>query len=240
MEDYNIIEAYVNNDMSREERDAFETRLETDISLQNELTVYKDMIGGIRAVGLRQQMAELKQKHEKSDDAQSGRIISFSTIRTLAVAASVALLVGFFFFNQPSESDPFSSVFFQDPGLPTVMGSEAGDLLTAMVIYKNGDYTEAIPKFKSLCLEVKSDEACYYLANSYLNLEDFEAAKTQFLQNMRADMDAKWLQSSQWYLSYCLYQLEDQSYKSVLQGIANNPNHKFNAEAVSVLDNLSN
>lgn len=236
MEDYSKIEAYLNNELSQEERKAFESELATDENLRSELSIYKDLIGGIRTAGIKAELETLRAQHQSSSETTSARVFSLTSIRTLAIAASVAVLVGFFLFNVGGDSDPFSSVYYKDAGLPTAMGEENSELLRAMVDYKNEAYEAAIPTLDKICEGGEDHRACYYLAQSYLNAKKFEKAKSVFLEVIDSEVESKYIESSQWYLTYTLYQLGDESYMQRLEDIQSDPSHRFYDEANQVND----
>lgn len=236
MEDYSKIEAYLNNELSSEERQAFEMQLASDENLQNELNIFKDMVGGIRTAGLKAELETLRAKHESTTEETSANVFSLTSIRTIAIAASVAVLVGFFIFNIGGSSDPFSTVYYKDAGLPTAMGEDNSQFLQAMVDYKNESYETAISVLQEICNAEKDPRACYYLAHSYLNSENLEMAKAQFLDVMQMEIEDKYLESSEWYLTYTLYLLEDETYKQRLEDIKSNPSHRFYDEANQVQD----
>ena len=236
MEDYSKIEAYLNNELSIDERQAFEAQLVADEDLRNELNIYKDMVGGVRTAGLKADLERLRAEHQSSSETTSARVFSLTSIRTLAIAASVAVLVGFFLFNSGGGSDPFSSVYYKDAGLPTAMGEENSELLRAMVDYKNEAYDSAIPILNSICEVGEDQRACYFLAQCHLNIENFEIAKSTFLSVIESEIELKYMEASEWYLTYTLYRLGDEAYEQRLEDIKSNPSHRFYDEAKQVND----
>jgi hypothetical protein len=51
---------------------------------------------------------------------------------------------------------------------------------------------------------------------------------------METDLDRKYLEASEWYLTYTLFHLEDDGYKQRLENIKAKPTHRFFEEASQV------
>lgn len=68
LEHIEIIEKYLRNELSFEEKKVFEEKLKTDVKLQKEVATQRDIITGIERLGIKQtiQVAHKKYKLGKS------------------------------------------------------------------------------------------------------------------------------------------------------------------------------
>lgn len=236
------IQAYIDGDLHGEDLTSFEAQLKQDEELAAEVDNYRLLAEGVMAVGLREQMKALAKEQSSEKQDSGAKIISFGRYRTLAIAASVALLLGALLFqnlggNQNGSVDAFASVYYTDPGTPVTMGgSDESTFNEAMIAYKNGSYESASTSFQNLC-DLSSDiRSCYYQAQSLLNLEDYAQAEALFAQILDHTEDLTWKEKSEWYLAYALFKQDKTDYKNLIKQIADSPGHRFNVEAKSVLN----
>ena len=125
------------------------------------------------------------------------------------IAASVAVLVGlvssFFLFNQTPSSDELYDVYFtpySNVVAPVVRHQVSlSKKATAFAEYEKGNYEEAIKQFGLLTAEdsLETSTRDFYMANAYLQLNEFEAAK-KLLQQV-VDQNKEWKDESTWYLA---------------------------------------
>ena len=95
-----LINAYLDNELSTADRTSFEQRLEGDSELQQELALQKDIIEGIRMA----RKAELKQM---LNNVPVGQAPFWSTGKIVSVLAIVAIaVVGVVYFNQGEDPQP--------------------------------------------------------------------------------------------------------------------------------------
>ena len=240
MNHYENIHAYIDGELSEEEARQFEEALKSDKGLADEVDIEKTLRRGIMAAGLREQMSSFAQGGEDKEKKPGARVIDFNNYRSLAIAASLAILLGFFLWqtrtSPAGDSNPFASVYYEDPGTPVKMGeTEDKAFDEAMINYKNEDYEQAKEAFARLCQDSGFDKACYYEAQSLLNSGELEGARDQFSALLSRTDDLELREKSQWYLAYTLYQLDDETYKSILSDIAEDDAHRFNLEAREVM-----
>lgn len=234
------IDAYLEGSLSAEEMTAFDKELQSNSELMKEVELQQRLQEGIFAAGLRNQLKEMAQSQQAESEPSKGRVISLRRAAPLAVAASVALLLGIFLWNnQPSTSpsEAFASVYYQDPGTPITMG-QATDLAfqQAMVLYKEGKFEEASHAFDPLCDLSVDVASCYYQAQSALQIKDYNQAESLFNAVIHHSGSQEYIEKGQWYLAYMKFERGDEDYKDMLQSIAADKGHRFHLEASQVLD----
>ena len=132
------------------------------------------------------------------------------------IAASIVILIGFssyfLLFNQSLSNDELYSKYFSpyenviEPIVrDQVKLSEKAQIFS---FYELGEYEKAIDGFDQLTPQDSIDIATinFYKGNSYLQLKQFEKAKTLFTQTQKTQ---EWNQESIWYLALISIKLND-------------------------------
>ncbi|MFK7812182.1 MAG: tetratricopeptide repeat protein [Maribacter sp.] len=180
-EQQELFERFLLDIMSAKERDSFELSLKKSKDRQESFDEFKSLFETIEEDGLR---SKLEDFHNKV--VQDKPVIKLKVSKTkfnfrIAAAATILLTLGLWFFNRPSANERvFNKYYTQDPGLPTVMGTNDNyKLYEAMVDYKQGNYAIAIGKWEEL-LETKpeNDTLNYFLGVSKLAIDDEKQAIT--------------------------------------------------------------
>ena len=232
MKNIEKIDAYLNGEMNPEEVRAFEAEVERDAALREAVELERTLMDGIFAANLRAELQDIAQ--EESSANSSGKVIRLGQWRQIAVAASVLLLVGFFFWwnmQGGDQSPAFANAYTADPGLPVVMG-EADEAIfnEAMIAYKEGENQKAQTVFEVLCTGAEIDKYCFYFAQTLIQEEKFASAIIH-LDKIVGDTASDFRQKSQWHLAFCLYKIGDDRYKTILQDISETVDHPFQKEA---------
>ena len=176
-EEFEKIERYLDGSMEREERAGFEESLNSDPGLKTRVEEIRLLQMAVEEQSLRNKLDEYHremasaQTQNKPAAHKSGRIL---TLRILAVAASLALLIGFgywWYYGQKTAGEKLFDKYFQpDPGLLTPMSATSDyAFYRGMVDYKQGNYEEAINRWKPLAEKnPENDTLNFYLGVSYL------------------------------------------------------------------------
>lgn len=166
------------------------------------------------------------------------------------IAASIAILVGFSSFfllinNTPSNNELYNNYFsaYENVVEPIVRDqTELTEKAKVFRQYEIGDYKNAITGFNKLSAKNTSEITThnFYKANAYLQLEEFEKAKTLFnliIQNKNEE----WQAESLWYLSLIAIKENDKnSALEFLQKIKKENKKEFkNKEIEDLLNNLN-
>ncbi len=198
------IDRYFRGEMSESEAAAFMKEIDVDQTLRAHFEEEEALIEGIAAAGLRQKMNQLKEAGETGRKGEA-KVISLSMVKKLAVAASLALIAGFYFWNQNNASNTdhlFANHFVEDPGLPTVMGGLDKDyeFNEAMVDYKSANYPAARDRWNGL-LEKKpgNDTLMYYIAMTHLNEGDVNTTEKILSENNLRQ--SAFAEDVKWYLA---------------------------------------
>lgn len=199
-----LFEDYLLGQMTAERKKSFETNLVKDLDLQNEFDEFKALFQTVEEAGMR---AKLKEFHQDMDK-NGVPVRQLNPPRrkfNFRIAATVLLLLsvgGFWFFNR---TDPYERLFkeyyTQDPGLPTVMGSNDNyEFYEAMVDYKQGHYDVAIEKWEKL-LEKKpeNDTLNYFLGSAYL-ANDNTQKSFPYLENVAGNDSSTFRDEALYYL----------------------------------------
>lgn len=186
-EELEAIERYLDNTMEPSERDPFELKLKENLPFRNVFEETKALLVGIESAVLEQQ---LKGFHEDMDNVISlpSKTKNKSRFAFISIAASIAIIMGtFWFLNSSSSTDQiFAKHFTPDPGLPTVMSATDNyDFYDAMVNYKQEEYDIAIKKWETILpTKPANDTINFYLGVSYLANGDAQKASQFFEKTM--------------------------------------------------------
>lgn len=207
--DFELLEDYLLNKMSEEERGLFEKRLETDEDLRKEKELLEETILAIEYGALKETLDQYKisgkegsnEENSSSDGASRSNGARIRNIRPWIIAASVLLIgwAGYYLFSNlnPNPDLYLENIFYSDPGLPTVMGETDRYLFyDAMVDYKAGEYREAIDKWSGIS-DIGRDTLDYYTGMAWLNLKNWTEAEN-FLQQIPENSSLK--MKADWYL----------------------------------------
>lgn len=172
-----LIENYVEGRLSDNERQDFETRLIVDSDFKEEFDLYNNIVSGIKASGLENLKAKLK---EADDELDSNNIIELkpenknSSRLYLSIAASLVLILGIAFIWKINSSNDLSgmanSIYEKDKGLPTEMAVSASVYNEPINNYKNDNYEKA----KALLLPLFKEKPNNDTANFCLGIVEYE------------------------------------------------------------------
>ena len=106
-----IINAYLDNELTAEERQLFESRLNSEPGLQQELRIHENIIEGTRDA----RKAELKQRLNRVDVGGHTGWSAVKIISTLAIVTAGALAVYFLYPESAQEDQPAVSEVTEEP-----------------------------------------------------------------------------------------------------------------------------
>ncbi|MCB0625473.1 MAG: tetratricopeptide repeat protein [Saprospiraceae bacterium] len=212
---YDQIERFLRDEMTPEERRAFEQQLSGDRALQDELRLHAELaetLQGEQVHRLRAVLKETDRTWQRPDDARGpGKVVGIGLRQILAIAATLALLVVSWqlFFRQDRISDreqlfaaqfePYPMVLAQRDGQDS---STAGGLQAEAVnAYAAADYAAAAEAFTRLA-DSRPDQSAYlfYAAVSELAAGHPELAAPSFRELLSRE-DHLFAEQSRWYLA---------------------------------------
>lgn len=221
-QDFELIERYIQDVLSPEDKTKVEERLIHDPAFKKEFDAYQSLILAIESKGFQEGLKNRRipsyseHKNEKNRSNKYG----------LLLLAGLIILALIYFTYQFTKAKPvqnsdqiIASVFYPDPGLPTQMGSNSEySFYDGMVDYKTGDYNRALDKWKSSALSIGKDTLAYYKAMAALRLERFEESwnlLNQIEKNSELHLKSEWRK-----LELLIHQ---KKYKEALELLENQP-----------------
>lgn len=205
--DIQLIERYLDGDLSPEELQAFEERRAADPEFAQLVQAGDLVVAGIRQAGEEETLGLLQNIHEEEmGKKEKPQARLFTLRRTLAVAATLALLIvaGWFLLRPtaPSSDQLFAS-YYQPPAFEQTRSGAATDpegadqLWTdAGQAFQTGDYETALNALNQyLSLIPENATALRYKAICQIELQEYDAA----LSTLGAIKDhPDWMEEARW------------------------------------------
>jgi tetratricopeptide (TPR) repeat protein len=195
--DYHMIDRYLDDAMSPEERNAFEEQMQTDETLKKEVELYKEVNDSLQVrlhpdegeQGLRKTLEQMQgqffSKQTDSSDRKAKVVSINQPKRWLAIAASVVLLISAgLLFWAPWKKDLYNQYAYTDMPAVSERGEPADSLLKlATIKFNDKRFSESVPLFESI-IRVDSANAYvrYYYAIALLHTGKTEQARNELNQ----------------------------------------------------------
>lgn len=219
-ERYLLFDQYLANEMSAEEKVTFEKQLSEDTELATAFEIFKELnlhlenkFGNEKDLkAFKKNLKSISKEHFKT---KKTKVVAFKPWQ-YAIAASVAILVGLFVFQNinPSFDD------YNNPEMAAFVerGYVNENLKLAQDAFNAKNYKAAIPHFEAILKESKSPEIQYFYAVSLLEDNQFQKAETN-LSELKSGTSI-YKNKATWYLALSkLKQEEYDSCKAILQTI---------------------
>lgn len=208
------IENYFEGKLSLEDKLLFEAKLESNADLVAEFDLYKQIRGAIVEKG----KVDLKSKFalvDKELDNNQTRVIPISKKRnykTLAIAASVLIVVGlsiFFLLNKKNDYSQLASKYYEaEKGLPVEMGA-SNKFDNLMNFYKSGNYNDAKKLMdEMLKMETTNDTLIYFNAVISEELKNYRPAINNYT---RIPSTSNYFQKAQYRLALTYLKSNDKN-----------------------------
>ncbi|WP_452223960.1 tetratricopeptide repeat protein [Lacinutrix chionoecetis] len=210
-QDYIIFDQYLLEELSAEERLAFEKRLESDAALKKSFDTYKDISSFLEhkfeneaeTDAFKQNLETISNKHFNKNEAETVAVAgektkTFTLIKYLA-AACVALFFGIFAFNQ--FSNPTYSDYNSHEPMTVVRGEgNVQELIEATKAFNSKDYEKANKLLKTVLeKDPNNKELQLYYAITHLELDNFKVADTEL--NKITSGQSAYKYRAMWYLA---------------------------------------
>ncbi|MFI1771106.1 tetratricopeptide repeat protein [Thalassobellus citreus] len=225
MNDQNYIEfeAYLSKEMAKEHVVTFETRLKNEPEFNQAFITYKGLSSFLEhkfenetaSNVFQENLKKISNKHFSNQKNVEKNTIKPKTFNLFkyAIAASVALLIGVFTFNQFS-NPTYGDYASYDAISLTVRGANDALLQTAENAFNNKEFAKAEHAFKSLIeLDSENSELILYSAISNIELNNFEIADG-LLEDLKEGKSA-YKYKGAWYLA--LSKLKQKDEKACLE-----------------------
>ncbi|GAB3769797.1 hypothetical protein GCM10028818_06530 [Spirosoma horti] len=257
-EQYELIDAYLTNELSAADRAAFEMDIQADNELRAEVDRQRDIRLGLRALGIERALEQAKAQYKATSAPVETASIHQPTVRPLvswrywAAAASVVVVlgVGYFTYQQTTSRQAdlaYAETFSSDPSADLMKDFPSGKVLPsvrnqfmdAMTKYKSGKYDEVIDQLKTLPADKQTlPYRNYFLGLSYLaNKQPVEAIP--LLTKARATSSGTLQQKSEWFLALAFVKNEQKEEAlPILKRISTDKAHPFQSLAKRVLKKI--
>lgn len=234
-ERYILFENYLSNELSVDEKIDFEKQLSEDAELTSAYEIFKELNLHLENKYRNENELNTFKKNLKSISAahfktKKSKIVAFKPWQ-YAIAASVAILVGLFLFQNINPS-------FEDYNNPenayfTERGEVNENLKQAQDAFNAKNYKKAIPYFEAVLKENKLPEIQYFYAVSLLEDNQFQKSETNLTELKSGTSIYK--NKSTWYLA--LSKLKQKEYKSCKEILLTIPDDYEDYEQVQELLN---
>lgn len=228
---YILFEAYLSQELSKDETLDFEERLSTDPEFKQTFNTYKELSSFLehkigneeKSNAFQKNLKKVSEAHFASTEKTSNpkKTIKVYPLMKYLVAASVAVLFGVFTFNQfsmPTYEDyaTYDNVSF------TVRGENNTLLKTAENAFNAKDFPAAEKAFKQLiAADENNTELKLYRAITNIELNNFELADA-ILNNLK-EGHSVYKNKALWYLA--LSKLKQEDYNNALEVLKSIPEH---------------
>ncbi|KJD31783.1 hypothetical protein PK35_13620 [Tamlana nanhaiensis] len=218
-EKYIQFEAYLANELSEVEQEAFENQLKNDADFNEAFQTYKSLNQFLdykfnnedASAAFKTNLEGISNTYFNKEEASAEKPKSFNFYK-YAVAACVVALLGFFVLNQFS-TPTFSDFNNYDTISLTVRGENDDLLNTAETAFNTKDFVKAEEAFSALLkLDETNAEYKLYKAISNIELSHFETAEA--LLNEVKNGNSVYKNKAIWYLG--LSQLKQENFKACI------------------------
>ncbi len=181
-----IIDEYLRGELSASEKKEIENKLATDKDFAHDFALFILAKKAAKQEASAQRKAEFdligQQLATKPVGGPVG-IFPFGRAKQLAIAASLALIIGIFWvFSNNQNPERLADAYIEKSlgSLPSMMGSQADSLQMGVELYNKKAYPEAQKIFEKL--SKNNSKALEYLGLTALQQEQYDAAIQAFAQ----------------------------------------------------------
>jgi thioredoxin-like negative regulator of GroEL len=224
---YILFDNYLNKELSASEIISFEEKRNSDADFKQEFEIYKALETSLASKfeneeaekELKKTISKLGSKYIKPENSvkKKGKIISLFNYKNLMVAASIALLIGFFLFNN---GDPVYSDFSNHKGLELIVRGDNNEAsLKAQEAFNSKNYKEALQQLTILSETNTNDtEIELYKGICFLELNIYVEADVIF--DAISSGNSAFVNTATWYKALSMLKQEQfEACKYVLKTI---------------------
>lgn len=237
-----LIEAYLNNELTAEDKATFENRLNADKDLVAELALHKQIRGFVKENEVQQLKNQVKVwlQEEVAFVPSEMKVVkkpflSISGLARIAAILAVVLGIGWFYFSdknpemtaEVAQDKYFTELLAQNPG--TLQGDDQRSVWIQAFSEKNYDQVILTIEKK----QEKTPEEIYYLGLSYSAKGNYAKAIEQL--SMKTLQDSVYAEKAEWAIALIYLKQDDKpKAKALLQKIAKS-NSEFAEKAKALL-----
>jgi len=206
-----IFEKLLNDDLSKTERTQVIEAINKDERLKKEFAISKEIhtyYKNERQAQLKQSLVDLEKKtSEKNTPRKKGRLIQLQRIAVIAACLCGVIFLGkLTITTTPNHQELYANHFEVYPNVynPIVRSNQSNTLSIdsqIMSFYEQREYHKSINLYNThYSFTEEKNEINFYMAISYMKIENLEKAKSIFLT---IPEDSKFYEKSKWYLALC-------------------------------------
>lgn len=237
-----FIERYLDNEMSKEERNWFEKELQGNQWLQQELTLRRKAniyAADKEVIDFREKLQAAGERHRKL--APAGHTVRKKAVQYAALFAGL-IIIGTLYFSIPANSSnsveriTASTISSVDPVIITRSNNEINSSSTwdmAVNLYNRGDYKAAVTCFEKILEEKKEEgvKTSFMLGVSKMRLEEYREAVNPF-EKVVSHNDNLFIEDAKWYLGICYLNInEKEKAIATFESIAADSGNRYNKMA---------
>ncbi|GAB3261149.1 hypothetical protein GCM10027347_26000 [Larkinella harenae] len=254
-EQYELLEAYLRNELSAADQASFENEIRADAELLAEVNRQRELRLGLRALGIQQALQQARNQYQASMtpatplDQPSATVRPLRSWRYWAAAASVVVLSGIGYYTYQQSASQQTELAYTESfrsgdalkGLPTT-GVPAQTLTTfqdALRNYKAGNYDRTIEQLRTLPVDKQTVAYKNYLSGlSYLANKQ-PANAIPLLLKARQTPSSALHQKADWFLALAYVKNNDKGRAlPILKQISTDSTHPFQSLAQRVLKKI--
>ncbi len=247
-QDRQILQRYLDNELSERELDRFEQELSASPELLMDLNLYKEVDEAISDTEVLDFRAQLDDLREESRRSEAGRkVFRFTRPWHYAASAALALLLAIGLATvlaRPLSNHDLFAKYMKPYEL--VLTNRSGSEVTNVLLnrasdkFLAGEYEAAIELYDEV-LEISSGqsvEADFHLGVSHMELTEFVDASESFTRVIEHN-DNLYIQKAEWYLAGCLLAMDEtERARRQLAMIAASANHYYSNDAQKILKRM--
>ena len=216
-QDYILFENYLLGDLSKEDNNAFESRLESDSKFKDSFNTYRELSSFLEhkfeneaaSTTFQNNLKNISKSYFEKQEIPKKRFKPWQ----YAMAATIALLIGITVFNNLSTPVYSDYASYNDISL-TVRGEQDALMHTAENAFNTKDFAKADEAIKSLMvLDKDNAELKFYRAVANIELNNFDMAETMLISLKNGQSAYK--NKAIWYLA--LSNLKQKEYDDCLE-----------------------
>lgn len=195
-------ENYLNNEMSPEEKLIFEQKLQEDSAFRESFNLYKETTHFIEtkfsdeAAAFTQNLKSISSEYFSDNQDKKSKVIGFKPWQ-YAVAASVTILLGTWFFMQNSTPE-YGDYNQHESAYFTERGADGANLKNVQDFFNNKDYKNAVSAFEKV-EDLKNPELQLFYAIALIETNDF--SKADVFLNAIKEGTSVYKDKAVWYLA---------------------------------------
>lgn len=209
-----LIDLYLLNLLSPEEKASFEQRLEKDESLKKEFLIQKEAIDNIEGFGRMELKSKLKKIHDKEFKNENGGSsnIRFLISRLAVAVAFIGLIsLGWLWFQQSPSTSKLYADNFEAYELSLNQRSGIDDIYNQIeTLYANGEFQKVIPLFEETLKKDNNRSSQLLLGLGISNMQtDNPENAIPYFEEILAKKDFNFEDESNWYLGLTYLKIND-------------------------------